>query len=101
MSYSQPPRVEFSEFTPAEQLARMFHESYERHASNMFGYNPRPWEMLTEADQKLRVNVARELIERDVVKILPDCPHTHTRLTRIEVRQCERCKSFPRLRGSY
>ena len=79
----------------------MMHESYERHASNMYGYMPRSWERLTEADQKLRIAVARELIDRDVVKVLPDCPHTHTTLRRIEVRQCDMCKSFPRLRGSY
>jgi hypothetical protein len=100
-AYFEIPRTEFVGFSEEEQLARMFHEAYERRAAWQFGYLPRSWERLTAADQDLRIKVAREMIDRQLVKVLPDCPHTRTTLKRIEVRQCDICKAFPRMDGAY
>lgn len=99
MSYQPPIRHAFDMFEPEERLARMLHEAYERYAAQEFGYLPRAWERLTEADQTLRILVAAELVERGLVKVLPDCPHTNTELRRIEARQCLQCGAYPRAKG--
>ena len=64
-STSSPPQTSFNSLSPAEQLARFSHESYERHASREFGYLPRLWEQLRSADQAIRIKVAEELLLRD------------------------------------
>ena len=97
MIYSPSPRHLYAHLTNAEQLARINHEAYERHAAEEFGYIPRSWDNLLEADRRLRIAVARELLDRNVVGILPDCNHDETALVLIEARKCLRCGSFPRL----
>lgn len=95
--YPPPPRALFAHYRDAEQLARMIHEAYERHAVEEFGYMPRKWESLTQADRDLKVAVSQELLDRRVLQLLPDCPHDMTVLKRVEARQCLQCGSFPRL----
>lgn len=59
-------RSQFAALSPAERLARLMHESYERHAAQEFGYLPRLWEQLLPADQRIRISVAEELLTRDL-----------------------------------
>jgi hypothetical protein len=52
----------------AEQLARAFHETYERLAP-AFGYETRresavPWQELPEKNKQLMIAVCRELLDR-------------------------------------
>ena len=101
VAYFVPPRSEFAAFSAAEQLARLWHEAYERYAFNEFGYLPRLWEQLTDADRLLHIQVAEELMLREVVAVLPACDHRVSTLKRIEVRQCDICGGYPRLISHY
>ncbi len=58
--------------TPAEQVARAFHESYERLAPR-YGYrtreaSARPWDEVPEDNRRLMVAVAADLLTRGVIR---------------------------------
>lgn len=95
--FAPPPHSQFSGFTPAERIARLLHESYERHACAEYGYLPRLWEQLLPADQALQIAVAQELITREMLYITPDCTHPATKLVRLEAAECVVCHTYPRL----
>lgn len=63
--------------SPAEVLAKRFHETYERLAPN-FGYETReasakPWTEVPEQNRSLMVAVCQELIEAE---LLPQPPNS-------------------------
>lgn len=97
MTYPPTPRNQFAGLAPAEEIARAYHDAYERRCWNQYGYNPRPWSNLTNADQQMKIAAAQEMLDREIVMVLPNCAHEETTLRRIEVRQCDRCGSYPRL----
>jgi hypothetical protein len=58
-----------------EELARAFHETYERLAPK-FGYETRresavPWEEVPEANRKLMIAVCEELVDRVLATPVP------------------------------
>lgn len=63
----------------AEQIARAFHESYERQAPQ-FNYQTRkasavPWEDVPEDNKQLMIHVVADLLERHIIfddHVLPD-----------------------------
>jgi hypothetical protein len=62
--------------SPAEQIARAFHETYERLAPD-HGYETRPesavgWEAVPDANKQLMVGVAAELLARGFVQPGPN-----------------------------
>jgi len=96
-TYPPLPRALIAGLPPAEQLAQTLHSAYEALCYTEFGYTPRPWLALTDSDQRMRIAAAQEVIDREVAMVLPDCPHDQTVLVRTEVRQCQRCGSYPLL----
>jgi hypothetical protein len=65
--YHAPDEVEHLDPTPAEQLARRFHEAYERLAPG-YSYSTRkdsavPWERVPIRNRRLMVAVAQELLD--------------------------------------
>jgi hypothetical protein len=57
--------------SPAERIARAFHEAYERLAPD-HGYATRPesavlWELVPEQNKRLMIAVAAELLHRGVI----------------------------------
>lgn len=74
-------------------LAHTLHDTFERRALDEMGYPPRPWAALTVAEQKIRAEAAQELIENEIILVMPSCPHPFAaqELVRREMRICHAC----------
>ena len=65
-TFGKPPATQAPE-TPAERLARFFHETYERLAPE-YNYETRkasavPWQLVPENNKRLMIAVAGEILE--------------------------------------
>ena len=70
--YHAPEGMETTDPTPAEALARQFHEVYERLASQ-FSYRTREasaveWRLVPVRNRRLMIATVQELLDQDVIR---------------------------------